>query len=49
MSFGCFDDVTCLQPSVLMGCSTYGRRISEMNERVWLWFILNLRLIEISK
>lgn len=36
MYFGCFDDVTCLLPSVLMGGFTYGRKMSEMNERVWI-------------
>ncbi len=36
MSFGYFGVVMYLQPSVLMGCFTYGRRIKEMKERVWI-------------
>ena len=33
------------QPSVLMGCFTYGRRMSEMNERVWIAMDLFPQLI----
>ena len=36
MSLGYFGVVMYLQPSVLMGCFTYGCRMSEMSERVWI-------------